>query len=95
MKPRSRRRTRTLPASAWTCPSCDSISKPTWRSGLSERLSFHAGDFFADSLPAADVLIMGHVLHDWGLEKKRMLIRKAYAALSRQTAFPYVAWTPG
>ena len=63
--------------------------------GLSERLSFHAGDFFADSLPAADVLIMGHVLHDWGLEKKRMLIRKAYAALSRQTAFPYVAWTPG
>jgi len=49
--------------------------------GLSERLSFHAGDFFADSLPAADVLIMGHILHDWGLEKKRMLIRKAYAAL--------------
>jgi hypothetical protein len=49
--------------------------------GLSERLSFHAGDFFADSLPAADVLIMGHILHDWGLEKKRTLIRKAYAAL--------------
>jgi O-methyltransferase domain/Dimerisation domain len=49
--------------------------------GLSKRLSFHAGDFFADSLPAADVLIMGHILHDWGLEKKRMLIRKAYAAL--------------
>ena len=49
--------------------------------GLSERLSFHAGDFFADSLPAADVLIMGHILHDWGLEKKRMLIRNAYAAL--------------
>ena len=49
--------------------------------GLSKRLSFHAGDFFADSLPAADVLIMGHILHDWGLEKKRMLIRKAYTAL--------------
>jgi hypothetical protein len=49
--------------------------------GLSKRISFHAGDFFADSLPAADVLIMGHILHDWGLEKKRMLIRKAYAAL--------------
>ena len=49
--------------------------------GLSERLSFHAGDFFADSLPAADVILMGHILHDWGLEKKRMLIRKAYAAL--------------
>src|SRR5207244_2520659 len=28
-----------------------------------------------------DVLIMGHILHDWGLEKKRALIAKAYAAL--------------
>ena len=26
---------------------------------------------------------MGHILHDWGLEKKRMLIRKAYDALPR------------
>jgi hypothetical protein len=49
--------------------------------GLSKRLSFHPGDFFADSLPKAEVLIMGHILHDWGLEKKRMLIHKAYAAL--------------
>jgi hypothetical protein len=24
---------------------------------------------------------MGHVLHDWDLETKRMLLRKAYAAL--------------
>jgi hypothetical protein len=30
-----------------------------------------------------DVLIMGHILHDWSLEKKRTLIRKAYAALPR------------
>jgi precorrin-6B methylase 2 len=49
--------------------------------GLSARLSFQAGDFFADPMPSADVLIMGHILHDWGLEKKRMLIRKAYEAL--------------
>ena len=49
--------------------------------GLSARLSFQAGDFFADPMPSADVLIMGHILHDWSLEKKRMLIRKAYAAL--------------
>lgn len=47
--------------------------------GLSTRLSFQAGDFFA--MPAADVLIMGHILHDWSLEKKRTLIRKAYDAL--------------
>jgi O-methyltransferase domain/Dimerisation domain len=49
--------------------------------GLSSRLSFQAGDFFADPMPSADVLIMGHILHDWSLEKKRMLIRNAYQAL--------------
>lgn len=49
--------------------------------GLAARLSFHAGDFFAQPMPPADVLIMGHILHDWGLEKKRALIRKAWEAL--------------
>ena len=38
--------------------------------GLSERLRFYPGDFFADPLPSADVLIMGHILHDWDLEQK-------------------------
>lgn len=49
--------------------------------GLSERVRFHAGNFFNDPLPAADVLIMGHILHDWDLEQKRLLLAKAYAAL--------------
>jgi hypothetical protein len=49
--------------------------------GLAARLTFQPGDFFAGAMPAADVLIMGHILHDWGLAKKRMLIRKAYDAL--------------
>jgi O-methyltransferase domain/Dimerisation domain len=49
--------------------------------GLSNRLSFKGGDFFVDPLPTADVVVMGHILHDWGLEKKRLLIDKAYAAL--------------
>ncbi len=48
---------------------------------LDERLRFHAGDFFRDPLPAADVLVMGHVLHDWSLAQKRLLLAKAYAAL--------------
>jgi O-methyltransferase domain/Dimerisation domain len=51
--------------------------------GLGQRLSFYPGDFFKDSLPAADVFIMGHILHDWGLEEKRQLIAKAYAALPK------------
>lgn len=48
---------------------------------LSGRLRFVPGDFFVDPLPAADVLIMGRVLHNWDLERKRMLLQKAYAAL--------------
>ncbi|MGE0759990.1 MAG: methyltransferase, partial [Pirellulaceae bacterium] len=41
--------------------------------GMSHRLAFCGGDFFADPLPSADVVVMGHILHDWGLDKKRLL----------------------
>lgn len=51
--------------------------------GLSDRVKFHAGDFFRDPLPQADVLIMGHILHDWNLQEKKMLLAKAHAALPR------------
>jgi hypothetical protein len=49
--------------------------------GLSERLQFHPGNFMKDPLPKAEVLVMGHILHDWDLEQKRMLLAKAYEAL--------------
>jgi SAM-dependent methyltransferase len=49
--------------------------------GLADRLRFYPGDFFNDPLPAADVLVMGHILHDWNLEEKRKLLAKAYEAL--------------
>lgn len=49
--------------------------------GLSDRLSFHAGDFFVDPLPSAEVLILGHILHDWNIDEKRRLLEKAHAAL--------------
>jgi hypothetical protein len=49
--------------------------------GLSAQIAFEHGDFFADPLPKVDVLVMGHILHDWGIEKKRHLVRKAYDAL--------------
>ncbi|MGA9510171.1 MAG: methyltransferase [Candidatus Sulfotelmatobacter sp.] len=32
-------------------------------------------------LPEADVVMMGHILHDWGVDMKRMLVRKAYETL--------------
>src|SRR5215218_5193303 len=49
--------------------------------GLSERLKFYPGNFFKDPIRTADVLVMGHILHDWDLEKKRVLLKKAYDAL--------------
>lgn len=49
--------------------------------GLSSRVQFQAGSFFNDPLPRADVIMMGHILHDWNLDEKRMLIGKAYDAL--------------
>lgn len=49
--------------------------------GLSDRVKFVPGDFFKDALPQADVLLMGHILHDWDLDAKKMLLRKAYDAL--------------
>jgi hypothetical protein len=49
--------------------------------GLADRLRFTPGNFFDDPLPSADVLIMGHILHDWELEQKRLLLQKAYDAL--------------
>src|SRR4051794_1578589 len=51
--------------------------------GLSDRLSFAAGSFFTDPLPKADVVLMGHILHDWNLSEKQMLIVKAYEALPK------------
>jgi hypothetical protein len=51
------------------------------RHNLNERLRFYPGDFFNDQMPAADVLVMGHILHDWNLEEKRILLKKAYEAL--------------
>ena len=41
-----------------------------------------SGDFFEGALPAVDVITMGHILHDWNLEEKKMLLRKAYEAVS-------------
>jgi SAM-dependent methyltransferase len=49
--------------------------------GVGQRMRFHSGDFFKDPLPKADVLIMGHILHDWNLEEKMLLLRKAYDAV--------------
>ena len=54
---------------------------------MEARITAVAGDFFQHELPPADVITMGNILHDWNLDKKKLLIRKAYDALSPGGAF--------
>ena len=56
-------------------------------SGLTDRVSARAVDFFTQPLPKADVITMGLVLHDWNLEKKMHLVKAAYDALPPGGAF--------
>ena len=49
--------------------------------GVSDRVAFEPGDFFKQDLPKADVVLMGHILHDWDLPTKKMLIKKAFEAV--------------
>ncbi len=55
--------------------------------GMSQRIQVISGDFTQDDLPQADVITMGNILHDWNLDQKKMLIRKAYAVLPEGGAF--------
>ena len=49
--------------------------------GFSDKIRAVAGDFFKEDLPKADLITMCNVLHDWGTEGKKMLIRKAHDSL--------------
>ncbi|MFV2057931.1 MAG: methyltransferase [Thiohalomonadales bacterium] len=49
--------------------------------GLSDKVDIQSGDFFEDEFPETDVITMGNILHDWGTEDKKALMKKAYDAL--------------
>ena len=57
------------------------------KADMGNRIKVISGDFFKDTLPKADVVTMGNILHDWNLEKKKILIKKAYDALPEGGAF--------
>ena len=66
--------------------------KPTFEKymtdlGLADRVQFAGGNFFEQPLPKADVIMMGHILHDWNLEEKKRLIKAAWTALPAGGAF--------
>ncbi len=49
--------------------------------GVGDRVTFTTGSFFEHDLPKADVVLMGHILHDWDLPTKQMLVQKAFDAV--------------
>ena len=52
--------------------------------GLSDRIAFKGGDFFAEvDCRKRDVIVMGHILHGWDLAQKKALLGKAFEALSK------------
>uniref|UniRef100_A0A670Y3X7 Acetylserotonin O-methyltransferase n=1 Tax=Pseudonaja textilis TaxID=8673 RepID=A0A670Y3X7_PSETE len=44
------------------------------------RITFHAGDFFKDPFPEADLYIVARILHDWSDERCSYLLHKVYQA---------------
>jgi cyclopropane fatty-acyl-phospholipid synthase-like methyltransferase len=73
---------------SWDLPAVEPVArKHIAAAGLSDRISTATGDFFKDPLPKADIIVMGMILHDWNLEKKKRLIRAAYEALPPGGAF--------
>jgi hypothetical protein len=53
------------------------------RRGVEDRVRFQGGNFFEDPLPKVDAIVMGHILHDWDLGQKKVLLGKAFDALPK------------
>ncbi|GAA4545536.1 methyltransferase [Amycolatopsis samaneae] len=49
--------------------------------GLADKVRYHAGDCFADPLPETDVMIFGHILHDFPIPQRRDLLQRAARAV--------------
>ncbi|MFF7755581.1 methyltransferase [Streptomyces sp. NPDC007971] len=72
----------TLRATVFDLPElAESFAEHATALGVADRADFRAGDFFTDPLPEADVLILGHVLHNWSVEQRKFLVAKAYGAV--------------
>jgi len=49
--------------------------------GLADRIAFAGGDFFADPLPPADVVVLGHILHGFDTGRRRELLGRVFEAV--------------
>ena len=55
-----------------------------------DKLKFLNLDFFKQEFPKTDVIIFGHILHDWNLEVRKMLIKKAWDSLDNKGKDAYI-----
>lgn len=53
---------------------------------LTHQIQVGSLDFMTQDFPKVDVITMGNILHDWNVDIKQMLIRKAYEALPENGA---------
>jgi hypothetical protein len=53
---------------------------------LQERLRWQTADIWRDPFPPADVVVLGHMLHGWGVERKQQLLQKAHEAVPERGA---------
>ncbi|ATE56064.1 MULTISPECIES: methyltransferase [Actinosynnema] len=61
---------------------CDLTAKKVEQAGLSDRISFARGDFFADALPTGqDLVMLSMILHDWDEEQCRAILRACFDAV--------------
>ncbi|KAI0566075.1 O-methyltransferase [Gracilaria domingensis] len=57
------------------------------KQNLKDNVEAVAGDFWNDAYPESDIITMGMILHNNDLEKKKILIKKAYDALPERGVF--------
>ena len=69
-------------------PPVETVANATIKKfNLADRVTAKSGDFFIESIPNADVIVMGNILHDWNEEEKLALMKKAYNSLPKGGAF--------
>lgn len=62
---------------------CDLTERKVKQAGLTDRISFSPGDFFADPLPGGqDVVLLSMILHDWDVDQCKGILRKCLDALN-------------
>ncbi|MEN7549408.1 methyltransferase [Rapidithrix thailandica] len=77
-----------MKCTTWDIPEVSQLAREYLREmKMKNKVAVKEGDFFTDSFPNADIIVMGNILHDWDLDQKKALIRKAFNALPKGGAF--------